>query len=119
MPGGGAEAKVETDSWSVGSYSSQAWGRTQHLIYTSLCRSSTVEYLSIHVGRVHSQWNSWPVPFVILTLWHLSLCDCNTCSSEASLRPHSGGLTMAMALPFCGYGISSRFIWIECGIKLS
>lgn len=57
-PGGGAEAKVETDSWSVGSYSSQAWGPAQCLIYSSLCWSSTVEYLSIPVGRVHSAVSS-------------------------------------------------------------
>ena len=90
-PGGGAEAKVETEHIAL-----KYGAPTRRLIYTSLCWSSTVEYLSIPVGRVHSQWNK-----SLLTLWHHLLhCDC---SSEVSHCPHLAGFTLAMDLPVCGF----------------
>lgn len=79
----GAEAKVEIDSWSAGSCSSEAWGPAQPRIHPGLCWSSTLEHFSIPVGRVHSRVTTELVGclpcYFERTLWHqLSLCDCNT-----------------------------------------
>ncbi len=83
--GDGAEAKVETDSWSVGSYSSQAWGPMRRLICTSLCWSSTVEYFSIPVGSVHSRRNKLVVSSVILRR-HFDTVSSRVIATLAALR---------------------------------
>jgi len=48
----GADAKVETDSWHVGSYSCQAWDTAQPLF-------KTLEIFSVPVGKVHLRQNKF------------------------------------------------------------